>query len=312
MRKSFLEFSRLNTEKLFQNRFNILIILLIILSSLLIARLYFLQVVSFNHFDTLSKTNRIKFISTPQGRGIIYDRNNTVLADNASLYSIEINIEKKRNLPKIIDAIKKEIGLSKEEIENFYEKKYKYSHYNSIVLKSNLNEEEVAKILSIRYKYDGLDVTASLLRKYPYKEITHHVLGHVGYIDKKDLSSLDKKKYRNMQYIGKTGVEKFYENELYGNPGYKHVEINARGRQLRDLDIGYAEPGEDIHLTIDIELQKFMFDALSKYSGSSVALNPKTGEILGMVSLPSIDPNDRLWKYGFEQEELKKLKSPTV
>ena len=310
MRKSFLEFSRLNTEKLFQNRFNILIVLLIILSSLLIVRLYFLQVVSFNHFDTLSKTNRIKFISTPPRRGIIYDRNNTVLADNASLYSIEINIEKKRNLPKIIDAIKKEIGLSKEEIENFYEKKYKYSHYNSIVLKSNLNEEEVAKILSIRYKYDGLDVTASLLRKYPYKEITHHVLGHVGYIDKKDLASLDKKKYRNMQYIGKTGVEKFYENELYGNPGYKHVEINARGRQLRDLDIGYAEPGEDIHLTIDIELQKFMFDALSKYSGSSIALNPKTGEILGMVSLPSIDPNDRLWKYGFEQEELKKLKSP--
>ena len=310
MRKSFLEFSRLNTEKLFQNRFNILIILLIILSSLLIARLYFLQVVSFNHFDTLSKTNRIKFISTPPRRGIIYDRNSTVLADNASLYSIEINIEKKRNLPKIINAIKKEIGLSKEEIENFYEKKYKYSHYNSIVLKSNLNEEEVAKILSIRYKYDGLDVTASLLRKYPYKEITHHVLGHVGYIDKKDLSSLDKKKYRNMQYIGKTGVEKFYENELYGNPGYKHVEINARGRQLRDLDIGYAEPGEDIHLTIDIELQKFMFNALSKYSGSSIALNPNTGEILGMVSLPSIDPNDRLWKYGFEQEELKKLKSP--
>ena len=169
MRKSFLEFSRINTEKLFQNRFNILIILLIILSSLLIARLYFLQVVSFNHFDTLSKTNRIKFISTPPRRGIIYDRNNTVLADNASLYSIEINIEKKRNLPKIIDAIKKkkEIGLSKEEIENFYEKKVKYSHYNSIVLKSNLNEEEVAKILSIRYKYDGLDVTASLLRKIP-------------------------------------------------------------------------------------------------------------------------------------------------
>ena len=310
MRKSFLEFSRINTEKLFQNRFNILIVLLIILSSLLIVRLYFLQVVSFNHFDTLSKTNRIKFISTPPRRGIIYDRNNTVLADNASLYSIEINIEKKRNFPKIIDAIKKEIGLSKEEIENFYEKKDKYSHYNSIVLKSNLNEEEVAKILSIRYKYDGLDVTASLLRKYPYKEITHHVLGHVGYIDKKDLANLDKKKYRNTQYIGKTGVERFYENELYGNPGYKHVEINARGRQLRDLDIGYAEPGEDIHLTIDIELQKFMFDTLSKYSGSSIALDPKTGEILGMVSLPSIDPNDRLWKYGFEQEELKKLKSP--
>ena len=310
MKRSFLDFSRINAEKLFQNRFNILISILIILSLFLIIRLYFLQVVSFDHFDTLSKTNRIKYISTPPRRGIIYDRNNIVLADNASLYSIEINIKEAKNIKDIISAVKKEILLTKKEIDNFYKQREKYSHYNSIILKSNLSEEEVAKILSIRYKYDGLDVTARLLRKYPFKEVTHHVLGHVGFIDKKDLASLDKKKYRNTQYIGKTGVEKFYENELYGKPGYKHVEINARGRQLRDLDIGYAVPGTDIHLTIDIELQKFMYESLLKYSGSSIAMNPKNGEILGMVSLPSIDPNQRLWKYGFDQVEIKKLKSP--
>tara|TARA_B100000579_G_C22831564_1_gene856315 strand:+ start:430 stop:2142 length:1713 start_codon:yes stop_codon:yes gene_type:complete len=266
--------------------------------------------VSFNHFDTLSKTNRIKYISTPPRRGIIYDRNNIVLADNASLYSIEINIKEAKNIKNIIEAVKKEIALSQKEINNFHKKRVKYSHYNSIILKSNLSEEEVAKILSIRYKFDGLDVTASLLRKYPFKEVTHHILGHVGYIDKKDLKSLDKKKYRNTQYIGKTGVEKFYENELYGKPGYKHVEINARGRQLRDLDIGYAEAGVDIHLTIDIELQKFMHQNLLEFSGSSIAMNPKNGEILGMVSLPSVDPNERLWKYGYDQVEIKKLKSP--
>ena len=310
MKRSFLDFSRINAEKLFQNRFNILISILVILSLFLIIRLYFLQVVSFNHFDTLSKTNRIKYISTPPRRGIIYDRNNIVLADNASLYSIEINIKEAKNIKNIIEAVKKEIALSQKEINNFHKKRVKYSHYNSIILKSNLSEEEVAKILSIRYKFDGLDVTASLLRKYPFKEVTHHILGHVGYIDKKDLKSLDKKKYRNTQYIGKTGVEKFYENELYGKPGYKHVEINARGRQLRDLDIGYAEAGEDIHLTIDIELQKFMYQNLLEFSGSSIAMNPKNGEILGMVSLPSVDPNERLWKYGYEQAEIKKLKSP--
>ena len=310
MKRSFLDFSRINAEKLFQNRFNILISILVILSLFLIIRLYFLQVVSFNHFDTLSKTNRIKYISTPPRRGIIYDRNNIVLADNASLYSIEINIKEAKNIKNIIEAVKKEIALSQKEINNFHKKRVKYSHYNSIILKSNLSEEEVAKILSIRYKFDGLDVTASLLRKYPFKEVTHHILGHVGYIDKKDLKSLDKKKYRNTQYIGKTGVEKFYENELYGKPGYKHVEINARGRQLRDLDIGYAEAGEDIHLTIDIELQKFMHQNLLEFSGSSIAMNPKNGEILGMVSLPSVDPNERLWKYGYDQAEIKKLKSP--
>ena len=310
MKRSFLDFSRINAEKLFQNRFNILISILVILSLFLIIRLYFLQVVSFNHFDTLSKTNRIKYISTPPRRGIIYDRNNIVLADNASLYSIEINIKEAKNIKNIIEAVKKEIALSQKEINNFHKKRVKYSHYNSIILKSNLSEEEVAKILSIRYKFDGLDVTASLLRKYPFKEVTHHILGHVGYIDKKDLKSLDKKKYRNTQYIGKTGVEKFYEKELYGKPGYKHVEINARGRQLRDLDIGYAEAGEDIHLTIDIELQKFMHQNLLEFSGSSIAMNPKNGEILGMVSLPSVDPNERLWKYGYDQAEIKKLKSP--
>lgn len=310
MKRSFLDFSRINAEKLFQNRFNILISILVILSLFLIIRLYFLQVVSFNHFDTLSKTNRIKYISTPPRRGIIYDRNNIVLADNASLYSIEINIKEAKNIKNIIEAVKKEIALSQKEINNFHKKRVKYSHYNSIILKSNLSEEEVAKILSIRYKFDGLDVTASLLRKYPFKEVTHHILGHVGYIDKKDLKSLDKKKYRNTQYIGKTGVEKFYENELYGKPGYKHVEINARGRQLRDLDIGYAEAGVDIHLTIDIELQKFMHQNLLEFSGSSIAMNPKNGEILGMVSLPSVDPNERLWKYGYDQAEIKKLKSP--
>ena len=310
MKRSFLDFSRINAEKLFQNRFNILISILVILSLFLIIRLYFLQVVSFNHFDTLSKTNRIKYISTPPRRGIIYDRNNIVLADNASLYSIEINIKEAKNIKNIIEAVKKEIALSQKEINNFHKKRVKYSHYNSIILKSNLSEEEVAKILSIRYKFDGLDVTASLLRKYPFKEVTHHILGHVGYIDKKDLKSLDKKKYRNTQYIGKTGVEKFYENELYGKPGYKHVEINARGRQLRDLDIGYAEAGVDIHLTIDIELQKFMHQNLLEFSGSSIAMNPKNGEILGMVSLPSVDPNERLWKYGYDQVEIKKLKSP--
>ena len=310
MKRSFLDFSRINAEKLFQNRFNILISILVILSLFLIIRLYFLQVVSFNHFDTLSKTNRIKYISTPPRRGIIYDRNNIVLADNASLYSIEINIKEAKNIKNIIEAVKKEIALSQKEINSFHKKRVKYSHYNSIILKSNLSEEEVAKILSIRYKFDGLDVTASLLRKYPFKEVTHHILGHVGYIDKKDLKSLDKKKYRNTQYIGKTGVEKFYENELYGKPGYKHVEINARGRQLRDLDIGYAEAGVDIHLTIDIELQKFMHQNLLEFSGSSIAMNPKNGEILGMVSLPSVDPNERLWKYGYDQAEIKKLKSP--
>ena len=186
----------------------------------------------------------------------------------------------------------------------------KYSHHNSIILKTNLTEIEVAKILSIRYKFDGLDVKGSLLRQYPYKEITHHILGYVGYIDKKDLFRLDKKKYENAKYIGKNGVEKYYENQLYGTPGYKHVEINARGRQLRDIDEKFPVAGEDLYLTIDIELQKFMFSKLSKYVGSSIAINPKNGEVLGMISAPAIDPNNRLWKYDIDEDQIKKLKSP--
>ena len=310
MKKSFLDFSRINSERLFHHRFDILLIILSILTILLVSRLYFLQVISYDHFDTLSETNRIKYIQTPPRRGIIYDRNNIVLADNSSLYSVEINIKEARDIEKIIKAINEKITITKKEIKIFYKKKSKYSHYNSITLKDNLTEEEVAKVLSIRYRYDGLDVVANLLREYPYKKITHHVLGHVGHIDRKDLLTLDKKIYKNGQYIGKTGIEKFYEKKLYGLPGFKHVEINARGRQLRDLDVKAATPGEDLHLTIDINLQEYMYSKLDGFTGSSIAMNPKNGEILGMVSVPSINPNNRLWKIDVSKEENKNLKSP--
>lgn len=310
MRKSFLDFGRVNAEKLLHHRLNILIFILSILTLFLIGRLYFLQVISFDHFDTLSETNRIKYIQTAPRRGIIYDRNNIVLADNSSLYSIEINIKESDNIEKIINAIKEQINISKEEIENFYKKKSKYSHHNSIVLKSNLTDSEIAKVLSIRYKFDGLDVTASLMRKYPYKEITSHVIGNVGYIDKVDLSKIDKKKYKSIKYVGKTGIEKSYEDTLFGSPGYKHVEINARGRQIRNIDEKPSVPGKDIHLTIDVELQKYMYSKLLGYSGSSIAMNPNNGEILGMVSMPSINPNDILWGSYDSSKEIEKLDSP--
>ena len=122
MRRSFLDFSRVNAEKNLHSRLNILILILLILIILLISRLYFLQVVSFEHFDTLSETNRIKYIQTPPRRGIIYDRNNMVLADNSSQYSIEINIKEANNIKKIINGIKKEINLTQEEINSFYTK----------------------------------------------------------------------------------------------------------------------------------------------------------------------------------------------
>ena len=310
MRKSFLDLSRVSSEKLLHRRLHILIIILSILTILLICRLYFLQVISFDHFDTLSETNRIKYIETSPRRGIIYDRNNIVLADNSSLYSIEINIKDAKNIKKIISGIQKEISLSKREIKSFYNKKSKFSHRNSLILKTNLTDFEVAKVLAIRYKYDGLDVTASLLRKYPYKEVTSHVIGNIGYIDTNDLATIDKKKYKSIKYIGKTGIEKYYENVLFGEKGYKNVEINAKGRQIRDISEKASIPGNDVHLTIDIELQKYMYSKLKGYSGSSIAMDPKTGEILGMISVPAINPNNRLWNYNSDNDEIKKLKSP--
>jgi len=310
LRKSFLDLNRVNSENLFSRRFILLLIILAILSLLLITRLYYLQVISYEHFDTLSETNRIKYIPTPPRRGIIYDRNNLVLADNTALYSIEINIKEAKDIKKIIDAVNIEIGLTASEIKIFYKKRLKYSHYNSIILKSNLTDPEIAKVLAIRYKHDGLDVTASLLREYPYKKISSHVLGRIGYIDKKDLTRLDKKKYKSSKYIGKTGIEKYYENHLHGTPGYKHVEINARGRQLRDIDEKPPIPGKDLYLTIDIELQKYMYSRLLGYTGSSVAINPKNGEILAMVSAPALDPNQKLWKLDLDQEQAPIIKSP--
>ena len=166
MKKSFLDFSRINSERLFHHRFDILLIILSILTILLISRLYFLQVISYDHFDTLSETNRIKYIQTPPRRGIIFDRNNIVLADNSSLYSVEINIKEARDIEKIIKAINEKITITKKEIKIFYKKKSKYSHYNSITLKDNLTEEEVAKVLSIKL---SVNVAPSLANTFSIK-----------------------------------------------------------------------------------------------------------------------------------------------
>lgn len=310
MRKSVLDFSRINTEKIFNSRFFILLTFLLLLVFFILARLYYLQVISHDHYDTLSDSNRIKYVQTSPRRGIIFDRNNMILADNSSQYSVQINTEVATNIKEIIADVDKEINLAEIEIENFYKKKNKYAHLNNIVLKDNITEEEVAKILSIRYKHAGLDVKASLLRHYPYKDITSHVIGSIGYIDEKDLLNLDRQKYKNTKYIGKTGIENFYENNLFGASGYRHVEVNAKGRELRDIEKKSSLPGEDIYLTIDINLQKYMYSLLSGYVGSSIAMNPKNGEILGMVSTPSIDPNNRLWKNEINQDEIKSLKSP--
>ena len=145
MRKSILDSSRVNAEKIFNNRFYILLTILLLLVFLILVRLYYLQVISYDHFDTLSETNRIKYVQTSPRRGIIFDRNNLVLADNSSLYSAQINIKEATNIKKIIEDVDREINLTKKEIENFYEKKIKYAHLNNIVLKGNLSEEEVAK-----------------------------------------------------------------------------------------------------------------------------------------------------------------------
>ena len=132
-----------------------------------------------------------------------------------------------------------------------------------------------------------------------------NVLGNVGYIDKSDLSRIDRQNYKSIKYIGKTGIEKSYENILFGVPGYKQVEVNARGRQIRNIDEKPSVPGKDIHLTIDINLQKYMYSKMLGFSGSSIAMNPKNGEVLGMISAPAFDPNNNLWGSFGNYDEIK-------
>ena len=260
---------------------------------LLIARLYYLQVVQYEYHSTLSENNRVHVLSIVPPRGLIFDRNGVVVADNRPSFSLSMTRERSGSeWPLVLDAIVDILQLGASD-RTLFEKRVKQARrpFEPVPILFELTEEQIARIAVNQFRLPGVEVVAQLVRHYPQGAHFAHSVGYVGRINEKDLTTLDGVNYSGTIHIGKTGIERFYEAQLHGRVGYEEVETNARGRVLRVLKRTDPVPGDDIVLSLDIQLQEAAETALAGRRGAVVALDPATGDVLAMVSQPSFDPN---------------------
>ena len=261
---------------------------------ILIYRYYDLQINQFEKYRTESDRNRVQLQPLPPRRGLIYDRNGVVLADNAPSYSLTITKEQVKDLNKTLALVRSLIPVDDDDVDKFMDRLKDRYPYQSVPLKFRLNEEQIAILAINRYRLPGVEVEAEFVRSYPHNELLAHALGYVGRISEKELKSLtgdQVQNYAGTNYMGKIGVERYYEDALHGKVGYQNVETNARGRVLRVLERNEPAPGDDVQLYLDVKLQKVAQDAFGENRGAAVAIDPKTGGVLALVSTPSFDPN---------------------
>jgi penicillin-binding protein 2 len=275
--------------------FNLRVVIALIFSLLLIMaiviRLVYLQIIDNEVYTTLSEENRFFISAIPPTRGLIFDRNGLLLAQNLPAYNLELTPERVKNIDATIASLGEIIEITDADIERFKEQLGPYNRFKPIPLKTGLSDEEVARIAVNRYRFPGVDIAARLIRHYPEEGLMSHAIGYVGRINEKEMSRIDKTDYEGTNYIGKTGVEHFYETILHGHPGVQQIETNAQGRALRSFQQVPQEPGINLHLTIDAALQKVAQEALAGESGSVIAIDPNTGDVLAFVSSPVFDPN---------------------
>jgi len=266
------------------------IICLLMLTGLL-ARLSWLQIVDYAHFASLSEHNRIRLMELPPTRGLIYDRNGVILAENKPTFHLEIIPEQVEDMEQTLKGLGEIVTISDSEMERFKEQLRVRRSFQRISLRARLNEDEVAKLAVNRHRFPGMDINARLSRHYPFGKTTAHLVGYVGRINQKELTVIDEGNYRGTTHIGKTGLEKYYESELHGQVGRQNVEVNAQGRVLRVIDKVASVPGNDLVLNLDIEMQQIAEEMLGEFAGAVIAIEPHTGAVVVFVSNPGFDPN---------------------
>ena len=278
-------------ERYFRARIYVVAFLVLCCIFVLGARLFHLQIVSNEHYATLSQENRVRIVPVAPTRGLIFDRNLKLLADNKPSYQIEITPVQVDDVNQVVEKLSNYIVLEEHHLKKFFEDVKRKQSFESIPLKINLSEDEVAKFSVNRHRFPGVEIKARANRFYPYSGMSVHALGYVGRINAEEVQKVDQQDYSGTTHIGKLGVEKFYENILHGEVGYEHIEINAQGRKLRVLEQVPPTPGADIIISIDAELQKIAQQSLGERNGSVVAMDPVTGDVLVFVSTPTFDPN---------------------
>ena len=278
-------------NQLFINRIVVAFIVIILLTSGLIIRLVYLQIVGHEHYSLLAKDNSVKIVPLIPTRGMIYDRHGKVLAENTPSYSLELIPEQIKNMDETLLRLQKLLDISNEEIEQFQKLRKRQKRFVSTPLLLSMSDEELAKFAVVRPYFPGVDIHTQLVRHYPYSDLAAHVVGYVGRINEAELKELPIAEYRGSSHIGKLGIERSYENELHGKTGYAEIETNVQARLLNTLNEVNPDPGANLYLSLDIDLQKTAYDALSGFNGAVVAIDIKTGGVLVFVSRPGFDPN---------------------
>jgi len=281
----------LRETRLFVVRAAVTGVLMVLLMAGLAVRLGYLQVSLYDHYRTLSSENRVKLVPLPPTRGLIYDRNGVLLADNYPTYSLEITPDQVRDLDRTLEDLKLVVPITDEDLQRFHRARRQQRRFDSIPIRVKLDDEEVARFAVVRHRFPGVDIQARLLRRYPEGDRAVHVLGYVGRINQQEQEQIDAASYAGSTHIGKLGIERNYEAELHGEVGLQQVEVNALGRVIRVLETRAPEPGKNLRLHLDMGLQEAALEALGDETGAAVAIDPKTGGVLALVSKPGYDPN---------------------
>jgi len=263
-----------------------------------------LQVLDHDIYATRSEANRIKPRPVVPGRGMIYDRNGRLLAENVPAFRLDITPDKVKDMDATLAGLAKILTITPEDLETFNKSRKARRSFLPVTLKLRVTDEEMARFAVDRWRYPGVELEPYLTRRYPYGDLFAHIIGYVGRVDDKDLETLGEGNAA-LTHIGKSGLERYYEQQLRGKVGYEQVETNVQGRAIRTIGRVAAQSGNDLRLSIDSDLQRAMVAAFGDFDGAAVAMDPRTGEILAMVSLPSYDPN--LFVNGISHADFKAL-----
>lgn len=258
---------------------------------LLLFRYYDLQITQHEQYRTASDRNRVQLRPVAPKRGLIFDRNGVLLAENVPSYSLTVVYEQVEDVEATFAALRSLIQVSDEDIERFRQRLPRRRPYEPVPLKFRLTEHEIATIAVNRHRLPGVDVDAQLVRHYTHGPLFAHVLGYIGRISEEEQQRLDPVNYAGTHHLGKIGVERYYESVLHGTVGSEQVETNARGRVLRVLERNDPVPGQDLTLHLDIELQRVATEAMGDMRGAVVAIDTRTGGVLAMASTPGYDSN---------------------
>lgn len=271
-------------------------VLIVIFFSILLARFFYLQVTQHNEFSGQASSNRITLIPTPPVRGEIVDINGVPLAKNYPVFSLEVipsRVEGK--MEDVIETLKKYVDITPTDLKRFKKYRESYRKFENIPLKLRLTDKEAARLSVHLREFKGVEVNSRTFREYPYGKLTSHFLGYIGRISDKDKEMLEEEGltalYRGSTHIGKSGLEKYYEHQLHGIPGYQEVEKDAYGNIVRVLKNVPSKMGQTLRLGMDIRMQQEADRILGDRRGALVAINPQDGTVLAFVSKPSFDPN---------------------